>query len=131
MTRGGPLQRLFSMFPNGWPGCGLLLLRIAIGLFVIHDGAAQWSGSQQSSAILPLHAAAAIAGVLLMAGIWTPIAGALLGLIEIGILWCGTGRSEDAILSVAVALSIAMLGPGVWSVDAVAFGRQRLEFPED
>ncbi len=119
------------MFPNGWPGRGLLLLRVANGVFVIRDGVAQLSGSKHTFAMLPLHAAAVIAGALFLAGIWTPIVGALLAALEIGVLWQGTGRPEDAILSAVIALSIAMLGPGVWSVDAAVFGRQRLEFPKD
>jgi putative oxidoreductase len=131
MTSGGSLQRLFSMFPNGWPGRGLLLLRITNGVFAIHFGVAQLLGTQHSSATLPLDLAAAIAGILLLVGIWTPIVGGLLAAIEMGILWLGSGWSEDTILSAAIALSIAMLGPGVWSVDAAIFGRQRLEFPRD
>lgn len=119
------------MFPNGWPGRGLLLLRITNGVFVIHFGVAQLLGSQPNPATLPLVAAATIAGVLLLVGIWTPIVGGLLAAFEIGILWLGTSRPEDAILCGAIALSIAMLGPGVWSVDAALFGRQRLEFPKD
>jgi uncharacterized membrane protein YphA (DoxX/SURF4 family) len=119
------------MFPNGWPGRGLLLLRITNSVFVIHFAVAQFFESQHSAATPPLDAAAAVAGVLLLVGIWTPIVGGLLAALEIAILWLGSGRSEDAILSAAIALSIAMLGPGVWSVDAAIFGRQRLEFPKD
>ncbi len=119
------------MFPNGWPGRGLLLLRVANGIFVIHDGIAQLSGSQHTSAALSLYIAAVIAGGLFLVGIWTPIIGALLAVLEMGMLWHGTGRPGDAILSAAIAMSIAMLGPGVWSVDAAIFGRQRLDFPKD
>src|SRR5258708_19978833 len=32
------LQRLFSMFPNGWPGAALLLLRLVAGILLIYDG---------------------------------------------------------------------------------------------
>ena len=119
------------MFPNGWPGCGLLLLRIADGVFVFHQGLEQLSGSQHTPALLPINAFAVIAGAMLLFGIWTPIVGALLALLEIALLLTGAGRSEDAILACAISLAVAMLGPGVWSVDAALFGRQRLEFPKD
>lgn len=81
--------------------------------------------------MVPLNAAAVIAGALLLFGIWTPIVGTLLALHEIGMLLPGTVRPEDAILFAVIALSVAMLGPGGWSVDAAIFGRQRLEFPSD
>ncbi len=116
------------MFPNGWPGRGLLLLRIADGGFVIHQGLVQLAASQHAFALC---AASVVAGALLLFGIWTPIVGTLLALLEIGILVPGTIRSEDAILSAVIALSVAMLGPGAWSVDAAIFGRQRLEFPNE
>ena len=116
------------MFPNGWPGRGLLLLRVANGIFVIHGSLPPLLGSQQFS---PFAASAALAGVLLLVGIWTPIVGVLLAALEIGMLVGGIGRPEDTLLSAVIALSIAMLGPGVWSVDAVVFGRHRLELPEN
>jgi hypothetical protein len=119
------------MFPNGWPGRGLLLLRIANGGFVIHQGILQLSASQHASMMQPVCAASVAAAALLTLGIWTPIIGSLLALLEIAMLVEGTGRSEDAILYAVIALSIAMLGPGVWSVDAAIFGRQRLEFPNE
>ena len=119
------------MFPNGWPGRGLLLLRIAEGVFVFHHGATQWPGSQHIAAALPMNAAAVIAGAMLLIGFCTPIVGMLLAALEIALLLTGSGRAEDVILASAISLSVAMLGPGVWSVDAALFGRQRLEFPED
>jgi hypothetical protein len=119
------------MFPNGWPGRGLLMLRIANGGFVIHQGVLQLSASQHVSAMLLVCAASMAAGALLTLGIWTPIVGSFLAILEIAMLVEGTGRSEDAILCAVIALAIAMLGPGVWSVDAALFGRQRLEFPSE
>lgn len=119
------------MFPNGWPGRGLLLLRFSDGVFVLHQAVAQLSGSQHTSVTLPMNGAAMVVGALLLCGICTPIVGTLLAALEIGMLFAGMGSPEDAILSAAIALSVAMLGPGVWSVDAALFGRQRLEFPRN
>jgi uncharacterized membrane protein YphA (DoxX/SURF4 family) len=119
------------MFPNGWPGRGLLLLRIANGTFVIHQGVVQLSASQHDSAMFAACAASVAAGALLMLGFWTPIVGGLLAVLEIVMLRLGTNRWEDATLCAVIALAVAMLGPGVWSVDAAIFGRQRLEFPNE
>jgi uncharacterized membrane protein YphA (DoxX/SURF4 family) len=119
------------MFPNGWPGRGLLLLRVVNAIFVIHEGLAQLLGSQQTSAALLLHVAAIIVAASFLVGFMTPIVGALLAALKVGMLFQGAGRLEETILSVAIALSIAMLGPGVWSVDAAIFGWHRLEFPKE
>lgn len=128
MIQGGVLQRLFSMFPNGWPGLGLLLLRVSVGVLVLHQSVSQFTGSIHSSITL---VTTAIAGLLFLFGIWTPATGLILATLQILKLWSGMERAEVAVLVAAVALSIAMLGPGVWSIDAALFGRHRLELPED
>ena len=35
MKMGCSLQRLFSTFPDGWPGFGLLLLRLGAGIALV------------------------------------------------------------------------------------------------
>lgn len=126
---GGLLQRLFSMFPNGWPGRGLLLLRASVGVSVLHQALSQYMGSTQPSSVVVV--ATAVATLLFLFGIWTPAAGLVLAMLEILKLWSGTDRSGATVLIAAIALSIAMLGPGVWSIDAALYGRHRLELPED
>lgn len=114
------------MFPNGWPGRGLLLLRVANGAYVIHQQTVSILGSQRIS---PIAILVAVAGATLVIGLWTPITGVILALLEMVLIYNGTSSPEDATLSASVALSTAMLGPGVWSADALLFGRHRLEFP--
>jgi uncharacterized membrane protein YphA (DoxX/SURF4 family) len=66
-------------------------------------------------------------GILLLAGLWTPIAGALEAIIEI---WIISGQRDDPsvhYLLAALAVSLVMLGPGAWSVDARLFGRKRID----
>lgn len=116
------------MFPNGWPGRGLLLLRVANGAYVIHEQAASIMGSHRISLLAIL---VAVAGAVLMIGLWTPITGVLLAVLEIALMFDGASPPQDASLSASIALSTAMLGPGVWSADALLFGRHRLEFPPD
>jgi putative oxidoreductase len=120
------LQRLFSMFPNGWPGRGLLLLRIVAGILPIYDGIARLMGAApHESAALQLIAASA--GVFLLAGFWTPIAGALLAVTDIWIALSGTAHLRSSILLATMGAAIAVLGPGAWSIDALLFGRKRLD----
>jgi putative oxidoreductase len=123
---GGLLQRLFSMFPNEWPGKGLLLLRLVSGSFLIHDGIAGLMGAPQRE-LVTLQIIAASAGILLLIGLWTPIAGALVAVTELWIALSGTIHLRSSILLAAMGAGIAVLGPGARSIDALLFGRKRLD----
>ena len=69
------------------------------------------------------------AGLLLFAGLWTPVAGAVVALIEISQILRGDEDPLLCLLSAAIAGGLAMLGPGRWSVDARLFGWKRIEPP--
>jgi putative oxidoreductase len=72
----------------------------------------------------------ALAGVLLVAGLWTPVAGVLAAMIEAWIAFSvPNGAAFPAMLGVLCA-SLAMIGPGAWSLDAWLFGRKHIEPPE-
>jgi putative oxidoreductase len=123
---GGFLQRLFSMFPNGWPGRGLLLLRVVAGILSIYDGIARLMGAAPHGPV-SLQIIAAIAGVFLLAGFWTPVAGALLAITDIWIALSGIGDLRSSILLATMGTAIAFLGPGALSIDALLFGRKCLD----
>jgi uncharacterized membrane protein YphA (DoxX/SURF4 family) len=114
------------MFPHGWPGRGLLLLRLVMGFFLIHDGLFALMGPPQRESIA-LQVIAAIAAIFLLIGLWTPIAGALVTLTELWIALRGTDHLRSMILLAMIAIAIAILGPGAQSIDAVLFGRKRLD----
>jgi putative oxidoreductase len=122
---GATLQRLFSMFPSGWPGKGLLVLRILAGAFPIHDGIIALIGSPHHEPMTLLLVSAA-GGIFLLIGLWTPVAGVIAAIAEFLILLSGTDHPRSNVLLLALGVSIAMLGPGTWSIDALLFGRQRL-----
>jgi putative oxidoreductase len=70
------------------------------------------------------------AGLLLLAGLWTPIAGTLVATIEV---WTIFLLPEDLwvyILLGTLGAGLALLGPGAWSVDAHLFGWKRVELPD-
>ena len=126
---GCALQRLFSTFPDGWPGTGLLLLRLGIGIALIYFGAASLSVEIRVPIVVAQNLIAAGAGILLLAGLWTPVMGGLIALDEI---WIAVslqvaGRNGILIHGFLALLSscAAMLGPGAWSIDARLFGRRR------
>ena len=123
------LQRLFSMFPNGWPGLALLLLRVAAGILLIHDGAIALQLRPDLQTII-LQSAAIGAGSLLLLGLWTPVAGVLVTLVEVCLLLHATTHGRSSILLGAVGTALAALGPGSTSIDARLFGRKRLDIRE-
>jgi putative oxidoreductase len=114
------------MFPDGWPGRGLLLLRLAVVLILIHDGIGALMGGPQRESI-PLQVIAAIAAVFLLAGLWTPIAGGIVALSELWIVLTGADDPRSTILLATLGTALAFLGPGALSVDARLFGRKRLD----
>ena len=81
----------------------------------------------QSAPPISLDTLAIAAGILLLAGLWTPIAGVLVAIIEI---WCAFTRPHDPwnyVLLGTLGAALAMLGPGAWSVDARLFGWKRID----
>jgi putative oxidoreductase len=117
------------MFPNGWPGLALLLLRVAAGILLIHDGAVALQLRPDLQTII-LGSVAFGAGTLLLLGLWTPVAGVLVALVEVCFLLLGTTDGRSSILLGAVGAALAALGPGSTSIDARLFGRKRLDIRE-
>jgi putative oxidoreductase len=123
LKTGHSLQRLFSTFPDGWPGIGLLLLRGGAAGVLIYCGA----GGLVANPVLRV--GSVTGGTLLLAGLWTPVAGAMVALVELGSAFSlefshPADRCLHLLLAV-VAGAVAMLGPGAWSIDARLFGRKR------
>jgi putative oxidoreductase len=113
------------MFPHGWPGRGLLLLRLGVVAILTHDGIRAWMGAPQRESIA-LQIVAATAGVFLLVGLWTPVAGAIVALSEISIVLTGATHPQSSILLATQGIALAFLGPGSLSIDARLFSRKRL-----
>ena len=66
-------------------------------------------------------------GIFILVGLWTPVVGTLVGLTEVWILFSrSTGPWVPLILAI-LGVTLAMIGPGAWSVDARLFGRKHIE----
>lgn len=81
-------------------------------------------GTPVESALPPLFAAGG--GALLAAGLWTPLAGVLVAVIELWAAAAGTNDMWAGILMGTLGVALALLGPGAWSVDARLFGWKRI-----
>jgi putative oxidoreductase len=127
------VQRLFSGFADGWPGRGLLLLRLLTGLALIHFGIANLREAPPVPTVV-LQIAGVGAGILLLVGLWTPVAGALAAIVKVSIA-CSRFLSHSgdpwiAIIQAVLGAVLAMVGPGAWSIDARLFGRKRIDMSE-
>src|SRR5438309_2253985 len=70
---------------------------------------------------------AALLGVLLLVGLWTPLAGVLCAVAAAWIAYSIPGSAPFWLLEAALGVALALLGPGAWSLDARLFGWKRVD----
>ena len=121
------------LFRSGWPGVGLVVLRLLTGGTLIYSGI---SSIREGS--LPLFVTLQVvgisAGIVLSVGLFTPVAGVLAALAETWIaIWRFSSHSGDpwiALTQAILAAVLAMIGPGAWSIDARRFGRKHIDLSD-
>ena len=119
------MRRLYSTFADGWPGVGLILMRLVVGAVLVESaGSTVLSGPP--AAVATMSVVLAVAGIFLMLGLYTPIIGTLVAFAEtLGFL---TAHAPiEHLLVGTFGAALAMLGPGSWSIDARLFGWKRIE----
>ncbi len=120
-----PCSAFSPTFPNSWPGLGLLILRCALASSCI---GIEMQTAEAGPRIALFLLAPIVCGGLLIGGLWTPITATALAIL---LVWSGvSARPIDPVAvhsSLATAVSLAMLGPGAWSLDAALFGRKRID----
>jgi len=67
------------------------------------------------------------AGILLLAGLWTPIAGTIVALVELWKIFAVPHDTWAYVFAATLAAALAMIGPGAWSLDARLFGWKRID----
>jgi hypothetical protein len=120
------VSRLFHLFLPGRPGVGLLLLRNSVAALFIVDVNAHY----------PLKLSGWIAlGLLVLAlhlclGFLTFLFSLFCSLFEVAVLLIWNDHTQASVLLAVLALSLALLGPGGYSLDAKFFSRRVIVFPD-
>jgi putative oxidoreductase len=123
------LRRLFSTFARGWPGAGLLLMRVAAGAGILARGLPRLMLGPPLQPLV-LWGLAVTASVLVVAGLWTPVAGSAVAVFG---FWGAISQPGDPwvyLLLAGIGAGLAMTGPGAWSIDAKLFGWKRIDVHE-
>jgi hypothetical protein len=122
------LQRLYSTFAGGRPGMGLLLMRLVVGAVVLwHAGPRVWNDPPLH--IIIAYASLALAALLLIAGLWTPVAGVVVAAVAISEILTMSEPPVGRLLAATMAGALTMLGPGRLSIDARLLGWKRIDAP--
>ena len=118
------MQRLFSTFADGWPGAGLLMQRLLVGAALLYCVAAT-----RGSMVAAPQVIGALAGLLLIAGLWTPVAGVLVACAEAWTAFSSAAHPGTPAAMAVLGVTLALIGPGQWSIDARLYGRKHFVPP--
>lgn len=129
------MRSWFSTFPGGKSAVALLLLRLTVSVTALGQGIAclesfTWVSFLRAAALIP-------SGFCVLIGFVTPAASLVttISILAISTPWfVSPGErlldSRGALLEVAIiSLSLAMMGPGSFSLDARFFGRREIVIP--
>jgi uncharacterized membrane protein YphA (DoxX/SURF4 family) len=134
---GCTLQRLFSAFPGGPPGIGLLVLRTAAGATLAAQGIICLAlHPHLTMAWLATAVLLTVTGIFILIGFLTPIFSPLAALQCLGIAvfgisfpWCLFDSKLVTFQATAILVATAFLGPGAFSLDARLFGWKEIVIP--
>ena len=120
------MRRFISNFVGGRPALGLLLIRIAAGAALAIDGKVR---VQFGEPLLPLTLGLleVATGAVLIAGLWTPVAGILSMALSVSEILVFHDTLCPAILLACMGAGLAFIGPGALSIDAWLFGLKRID----
>ena len=79
-----------------------------------------------SSPLWEINVALILVGISICLGLWTPLMSGIEGIGELLMTVTDPAHYESHLLLAILGISLAMLGPGAWSIDALIFGRKRI-----
>ena len=120
------MHRASSTFADRLPSHGLLLLRVIVATALMARCLQLERNGGSLHTIAP-HVIAAAAGLFVLFGLWTSAGGAVIAIIELFIAFSHNHDPLLSLLLISVAIAVALLGPGSWSVDARRSGWRRIE----
>ena len=118
------MQRLFSTFAEGPPGAGLLIQRLLVGGALLYSAVAAPCESLGAPEVI-----GGLSGLLLIGGLWTPLAGVVAGCAEVWIALSSHAHIWNCAILAVWAVTLALIGPGAWSIDARLYGRKHYAPP--
>jgi uncharacterized membrane protein YphA (DoxX/SURF4 family) len=132
------LRSTFTIFPDGMPGLGVLVLRATAGVALVSCGAIHLIAWQEDIAF-PLIVAtlSSISGLFFLLGVFNWLAcslgalislGTALGLMRVPMLNVSSAKIS-AIFTAAISVALLCLGPGAYSLDARRHGRREIIIP--
>ena len=119
------MRRLYYTLADRLSSYGILLLRVVAGAVLIL-GCVQFRNGAPLQTITP-YVIAAGGGLLLLFGLWTSVAGAIVATMELLIAFSHSHDPWVSVLLASLGVALALMGPGAWSVDAQRFGWKRIE----
>ena len=115
------MQRLFFSFPDGWPGIGLLWLRLVIGAALAVQGETYLTGFLEAGlGVWAIVSMALVGALCLIGGLFTPAAGvmAIVGMstahveAQGGVFATLSGTVHDASGAVVPSATAVLVNPG-------------------
>jgi uncharacterized membrane protein YphA (DoxX/SURF4 family) len=128
---------LFSAYPGGLAGIGLVLLRAVIGFTAAWQGALSLATKDVGATVHIVGGLTVLTGISLVTGFRTRLASFL---IALGVAFVSLGtfplptrdlfdRLLPALFAETISMAVVFLGPGAFSIDAYLYGRKEIIIP--
>jgi putative oxidoreductase len=101
-------------------------MRLVVGISLIVNGIQEFQTGQPTEFVI-LNLLSVADGALLVAGLWTPVAGYLVLVLAVWGFLAQNASLCPIILSATIGVALALVGPGAWSLDAWLFGWKRID----
>ena len=132
------MRLLFPIFPRGRAGVGLMLLRVVVAAAAVDHGVSSFVTCGESLWAAALASRfALLGGLLLFVGFLTPVAAVYSAfyMAAVGLQMISSGGPGEFTtatcggVTIVLAASVLLAGPGSYSVDSYFFGPREIVIP--